>query len=366
MAEGVFVSTWRGNTAGGILSTMDRGSFRLCVLAMGLCGFVAWAPGRAVAQTDRGPDAFLNQQRALLEQVREDFDSEQPATQKVDLDYGGSYSLNFFLYDDGVNSSRTLRRHDLRVWTRLGLDGGAHEFFARVRQSYLDFNTGDSYDGNDDDWEGPNLERGFYQFDLRKALKAYADSHIPYNLRVKVGRDLAELGTGLTLSQTLDQVWAEAQVGDFELAGLVGRTVGSSYDIDRTRDIERTRRAFFGAQVVYAGLERHRPFVYVLWQRDHNHDAFPSPLQDFDYDSFYVGLGSTGELFRNLRYSTEWVYESGHGYGHRRFLKEDVVRAWAFDAELEYLSDAKGHPRVSVEYIAATAGSQRGTLWSRK
>lgn len=310
-------------------------------------------------QRSRDPDAFFNQQRAVRNRIWEQIDRQTPTTQKVDFDFGGSYSFNLFLWDDGINSSRTLRRNDWRAWTRIGFDHGAHEIFARARLSLVDFNDGDSFDGNDDDWEGPNLERGFYRFDLRRAMRAYANRDIPYNLRVKIGRDLVEFGTGLALSSTLDHVQASIDWHGFEVTGLAGRTVGSAFDFDQSRFTDRTRRAFFGTQIRYHGFERHRPFVYALWQQDKNHDLIPTPLQGFDYDSFYIGLGSEGELVERLRYSTEWVYESGHGFGSARFLRRDVIRAWAFDMELEYLFDHPTEPRVSLEYMFGSGDEDR-------
>ena len=80
------------------------------------------------------------------------------------------------------------RKTDARLWARVSLDQGAHEAYGRVRGSYLDFNTGDSFDCNDDDWEGPQLDRGWYQFRLKNAMRAYARTNVPYDLRVKAGR----------------------------------------------------------------------------------------------------------------------------------------------------------------------------------
>ncbi len=313
----------------------------------------------APAQIERESDTFLQQQRDVRFRIWDEIDREMPATQKVDFDYGGAYSFNLFIFDDGVNSSRTLRRHDLRLWSRLALDEGAHEFYVRGLLSYLDFNSGDSYDGNDNDWEGMNLERGFYRFDLARALARPGRSWPDYNLRFKVGRDLVEFGTGLALWDTLDHVSVEGRYRDFAVTGLAGRTVGSSVDFDFTRPTDRTRRAFFGAQLDYLGFEQHRPFAYVLWQSDLNRDTYPTPLQRFDYDSFYVGLGSVGQLGSDLRYSTEWVYESGHSYGDRRFLRRNVIRAWAFDFELTYLPDVRTQPRFGVEYMFASGDSGR-------
>ena len=154
------------------------------------------------------PDAFLNQQRAVEERLRKEFDAQMGAAGKAAFDWGGWYTFNLFVFDDGVESSRTLRRNDLRLWGRLTLDHGAHEFYARTRLSLLDFNHGDSYDGNEDNVDGPNLERGFYRFDLAKALSATGTgatgSLLPVpndpNLVFTAGRDLVQFGTGLTVA----------------------------------------------------------------------------------------------------------------------------------------------------------------------
>ncbi len=307
----------------------------------------------------RDPDAFVNRQRAIDEEMRRLQEREPGAGGDIAFGYGGWYSFHLLLFDDGIESSRTFRRHDLRLWARAVIDGGAHEFYARGRFSLLDFNSGDSFDGDDDDLEGPNLERGYYRFDLGKASQAYGWAALDYDVTVEVGRDLVELGTGLTLSEPLDHVALALTASDLRWTGLVGRTVGSSQDFDLTRNTDRTRRVFWGAELTYLGFERHEPFVYVLWQRDHNRDALPHPLQDFDYDSFYVGLGSTGELTKGLRYLTEWVHESGHSFGRRRFLDSDVIRAWALNVQLEYLFRGPRKGRVSLEYLFATGDSNR-------
>jgi len=313
----------------------------------------------ALSQPTREPGAFLNQQRAVQQRVWDQLDQEAPAARHVAFDYGGWYGFHMFLYDDGVESSRTLRRNDLRVWGRLTLDGGAHEIYARGILSYLDFNTGDSFDGNDDDWEGPNLDRGYYEFNLARAMEAYAKRTLDSNLRVKIGRDLAKFGTGYALWSRLDHVLLRADYRKFELTGLIGRTVGSDPDFDLSRPIDRTRRAFLGVQARYLGAKGHEPFVYALWQRDHNEETSYYPGREYDYDSFYLGIGSSGELADNLWYSTEWVYESGHGHHERSLDPKTAIKAWAFDAELEYLFPKPMRPRASIEYMFASGDSDR-------
>ncbi|MEE9293729.1 MAG: alginate export family protein [Phycisphaerae bacterium] len=326
---------------------------RYVLLALGISGWAA----AAMAQRPE-PDAFLNQQRAITDLIRQEREKLSPVTEDTQFDYGGSYSFFLFLYDDGVNSSRTFRRHDLRLWARLGLDKGAHEFYARGRLSFVDFNPGDQFE-EEDDVDGMNLERGFYKFDLAKAMLASSGTRIDYNVEFKIGRDFTQFGTGYALSTPLDQVLLRATLHDLELTGLMGKTIGSSQDFDQVRNPERTRRTFFGLQAKYRGLARHEPFAYVLWQRDHNRDVVPDTVQKFDYDSFYVGLGSTGEIVPRLRYSTEWVAETGRSFSSGATVRRNNIAAWAWDLELEYLFNYKGRPRVGFEYMFASGDADR-------
>jgi hypothetical protein len=328
-----------------------------------LCGTIPLiAASLAAGQVDthsHEPDAFLNQQRMIEERLRSEFKEEVGARQRTLFDWGGWYNLHLFLFDDGVESSRTFRRHDLRIWGRVVFNRGAHELYTRTRYSLLDFNTGHSYDGDDDDLEGPNLERGYYRFDLARALDAYAGRSVDYNLVATVGRDLVQFGGGLTLATPLDHLSLNVTYRSLELTGIAGRTVSSVQDFDLSRTAKRTRRSFVGAQLTYLDFERHEPFAYALWQRDRNREAIQHPLQAFDYDSFYVGLGSSGELTKGLRYLVEGVYEAGHSFSEGRFLRDNRIEAWSLLAELEYLFPGPHKARASIEYLLGSGDAQR-------
>lgn len=317
-----------------------------------------WRAPLAVAQHDT--DAFLNQQRALEEDVRNRLERELPADQKFNLDWGGWYSSWLFLFDDGVNSSRTLRRNDLRLWGGATVDQGAHEIYARMRLSFLDFNHGDSFDGNEDDVDGPNLERGYYQFDLQRAIAAYGGQHTENNFKLKIGRDLVEFGTGYVLALPMDHVLLTAEIQKLELTGLIGKSISSTDDIDRTRPAaNEMRRNFWGVQARYKGWEKHQPFAYVLWNDDQLNDSFRDSRQRHQYDSFYTGVGMSGEPVKNLYYGTEWVIERGKSYGDGNTSHRDDIKAWAFDAMLEYTTELPGKPRFVGEYIFASGDSDR-------
>lgn len=305
-------------------------------------------------------DAFLNRQRALEEEVRQALDKELPADQKIDYDWGGWYSFYLLLYDDGVDSSRTFRRHDLRLWNSLSFDQGAHQIYARGKMHFDDFNTGDSFDGNDNDWIGPNLDRGFYQFDLRRAAKAYANERLDWNFNLKIGRDLATFGTGYAFSMPLDHLLLTAEFGDLEIAGLMGTSIRSTDNIDLSRpNGGRSKRNFWGTQIKYKGIQRHEPFIYAVWNEDQQREDIPQFIRDFDYDSYYLGLGSTGELATNLRYGTEFVFQGGHSYTDRIFPQRRDIQAWGADFSLEYTPRWAMQPRFVGEYMFASGDPHR-------
>lgn len=324
-------------------------------------GAVALVAVVAIPAFGQAPgDAFLLRQRAIEEQVRQELNIELPAEQRVDFDWGGWYNFNLMLFDDGIRS-RTFRRHDLRLWSSVRLDEGAHEFYGRLRFQFLDFRSGHSYDGRDDDWQLARLDRGFYQFDLRQAMRAYLGEEIDWNVRAKVGRDFVEFGTGYALSLPMDHILLTGEFAGFEIQGLAGRSIRSMDDLDASRpDAGRSKRNFWGIQLKYIELEKHEPFAYFFYNKDQHRGSYPIHLlQKFGYDTWYLGFGSMGELLTNLRYSTEWVFEGGRSYGDRQRWRRDAVDAWAFDVLLEYLMPRPMRPRFSLEYMFASGDPDR-------
>ncbi len=317
---------------------------------------LAVAPGTRGQGRETG--AYLNQQRAMEEQVRAELDRELPATQKVDFDWGGWYNTWAFLFNDGIQH-RTQWRNDIRLWGGATLDQGAHEFYARGIWSFIDWKKGDSFDNDDHDVQGPNLERGYYQFDLRRAMRAYAKQNMENDFKLRIGRDYVDFGTGYALSLPMDHVTMTAEISKVEITGLMGRAIHSMADIDRSSpDYGSSDRTFWGVEARYIGWDRHVPFAYVFWNDDQKNNPKWTWPQQFDYDSCYVGFGSKGEIVTNLRYSTEWVFEQGRSYYYRR-CSRGAISAWAFDFLLEYLTQWRMKPRFLGEYMFASGDPDR-------
>ncbi len=310
--------------------------------------------------------AFLERQRALERENEQKLQLELPPAQRFRVDWGGWYNFYFFLFDDGVESSRTLREYDLRLWASLSADRGIHQGYVRMRTTFDDWNHGDQFgvglneSAREDDLDGPNLERGWYQFDLAKALRSYGDLEGDYELKFKIGRDLVSVGTGYAIDLELDHVMVQGELLDFQTNFIAGKTPSSTQNIDRSLPVAgHSRRCFYIIEERYVGWDEHEPFVYIAWQDDHTKEDPRDPLQGFRYDSTYVGFGSVGELIDNLRYSSEWVIERGRDYNFERFLKKTDIKAWAFDHQLDYFFQHKTKPVLSAEWMFASGDANR-------
>jgi hypothetical protein len=303
-------------------------------------------------------EALLRQQRLIDEQLDQQRRELAPLDALLDWQWGGWFDYYIFHFQDGIQSQRVYQRPGMSLWTRMSIDGGAHEIFARMRLHFEYFNPGDEYD-RQQDWVGPNLDRGWYQIDVGRAFRLTKPSD-PCQMRIRIGRQEVQFGTGYALDIPLDAVTVDAELFDFRVIGLFGKTIASYPNIDRSEPVDtHSARRFFGVQVNYEGLQNHQPFVYALWNDDYTDERPKDPLQNYSYDTQYFGFGSRGSLAHNLNYWTEWVYESGHSYGDGDFLHRDHVDAWGWDIGIEYLWDVPTRPHAAFEYMFASGDGDR-------
>ena len=332
---------------------MRSGSAILVVVLIGLATTAV-----ATAQSDESSRSFLQQQRLIDEKLRAERLETAPLTEKLDLQWGGWIDYYLFHFDDGIQDSRFVQRPGLSLWTRLSLDDGAHVLFARARLRYTHFRRGDEINRRTD-WWGPNFDRAWYQIDVGKALRLTRPSD-PFQLQVRTGRQPVMLGTGYGLDMPLDAVLLTGKLYDLHVTGLIGKTIGSFPNIDRSGPVDsHSHRLMYGVELRYDGWQRHRPFVYALWNDDKTDERPKDWDQNYSYDTFYLGFGSRGELAHNLNYWAEGVFESGRSFGDGDFLRRDYVEAYGWDIGLEYLFDVPTRPRVSAEYMFASGDPNR-------
>ncbi len=276
----------------------------------------------------------------------------------MDFQWGGWLEYYAFNFNDGVQTSRNMQRPALWAWTRLRLDDGAHEIYARMKLRYSYYNPGDEID-RQEDWEGPDFDQVWYQIDVGKALRLSRPSD-PLQLKARVGRQTVVFGTGYALDLPMDAVLLDAKVYDLRVQGLIGKSIGSYPNIDRSFPVRNhSDRMFYGVQAAYEGWQRHVPFIYALWNEDFTDERPQDWLQKYLYDSFYLGGGFRGELAHNLNYWLEGVFESGRDYGDGDFWRRDYIEALGWDAGIEKLFDVPMRPRLAAEYMFASGDGGR-------
>jgi len=306
-------------------------------------------------------------ERILDEPFRLNMDDQTPAEKRVLFDWGGYFRSTFWAADENVDRDgdglddgyRALRRQQLRVWGLLDLDQ-VHRVYARGKLDYLDWNSGSSVDHNDSDWEGADLDRGWYEFRLSRYQQAYGEPVGQHDLAVKLGRQYVEFGTGLALSLPLDAALVSLYSGHWQLTGLGGVSLHSAHNIDRSFPGDTNEeRTFYGLQVRYNAWPDHKPFAYFFGQED---DDFGTVRQGqtYGYDSHYLGVGSRGQLgLPNLQYTVEGVLESGRSHAFGAPARKESIEAWAFDTELRYLFMDTKRSELTAEYLLASGDGDR-------
>ena len=146
--------------------------------------------GPALAQTS------IQQQREIEQQIRQQLGEYLPPSKTWQIDAGDWQSFYFFNFNDGTQR-RTQRLWDNRAWLAGTGDWGTHQFYARLKMTYTDWNRGDSYDGNEDDFNGADADRLWYQFDLRQAAKIYGKMDLPFGLQTPRGPPIRRVRLGL-------------------------------------------------------------------------------------------------------------------------------------------------------------------------
>jgi hypothetical protein len=343
-----------------------RRRLALAALALPLCA-------ASVARAQEDLERFQRQ----LEQIRRDtilqVDPNVPVDQRVFIDYGAYVTAGYLSLDDNNDENHVLRQYELFPYFRLNVDG-AHELFLRGRLGWRDFNEGDSFDGRGDERIDPDLDAGYYRFDLARSRAAYQGEQVDHNLIFKGGRDLVYWGSGLVLSQDVDGVTLDVSWrNDLELYLIAGVTPVRTVDFDAARPNfdHHTRRGFYGA-MLSKQLGAHRPYIYGLVQRDHNDDdpLVQGPVvTEFEYDSYYLGVGSAGSLGNRWLYSVEAVHEGGEGLsnsfqGGGIFIEpipqtEEDIDAWAANLRVDYLLADVRRSRFTGEVIVASGDDDR-------
>lgn len=327
------------------------------------------ALGQGLAQEE-----VMRYRREKLERETERMlEARKELGQRFLYDYGGFYRFSYMFWDDLNNEAakkltRVLKYHDLRLWGTLNIDGGIHNLYLRTRLEHSDYNRGSEFRDDEDvlDFE---IDQGYYQIDVKKALKRYLDADLPLrSLKITGGKFWAELGNALSYSRLGMGAEIVGQTSYFDFKLFWHRTPPGESNIDYSAPGFRTEgqtRDFIGAQITIPRvLNNHYPYVYFLDQRDRSHYFRREDPQRYDYDSQYFGIGSQGRIVRNLTYSIEGVREIGRSYAD--ISRPEVtgqepqdISAWSLNAQLEKVFDVVTHPRLRFQYAFGTGDKER-------
>jgi len=350
---------------------------------IGMFTAIVLTGGAAVAQ-DASVTARLQRQ---LQQAEQQYSlSINPQLQigeRAMIDYGGLIGFGFLSVDDSLGRNHVLRQTDGQLYGYLNIDGGVHEAFGRLRFTYQDFNSGDSFRGDGDRLVNPLSDRYWYKFDLRRAVEAYHGEHLANNLWLRVGRQYIEWGSGLTFSDQLYAADINIEINRmFNIRALIGTTPESSvidFDSSRPSFDGETNRLFLGGQITMTTFDDHQPYFFVLRQWDNNQEnttpdalngsLFPTTAPTrFFYESTYWGIGSNGKILPNLSYQVEGVWESGRSLSNSYdpvagplTQTEESVAAWAARAKLTWNFFDENLSRIEFETLLASGDGDRQT-----
>jgi hypothetical protein len=359
----------------------------------------ATGPVRAQVQNTQ-IERFDRQLEGIRRDTRLSINPDIPVGERTYFDYGGYVAFSYLSLDspsspvtttttnpDGSTTSNTtpagihntgMRQYEVGFYTDLIFDG-ANEVFFRGHLFHRDFNPGDRFNSDGEGLDG-RIDRLFYRFDLSKFQQAYHGVDPKYDVSIKIGRDLVLWGNGLTLSTDMDGGVVDLSYDPFTLEVIAGVTPLDTVDFDsaRPRFDSRTERGLYGA-LGSMRVGTHRPYGYVLIQRDYNDDQLtaedtidgsPAIPTQFNYNSYYLSLGSSGALTDRLSYGVEGVYEGGHTLSSPFVLDsngnsvtvtqtEDRISAWAVDGRLDYVLPDPHLTRLSGEILYASGDRDR-------
>jgi|GEM_PF-1554706 hypothetical protein len=361
------------------------GSTRLVAAIVAALTFVGI--GQTVDAQISGATDLPYQQRFLTEQLRPLIAPEfvnEPSAERLTYDYGAVLRYGeIWLQDSGApglgdfQASRGAHLWEIRPWFSASVDN-VHHVFVRGQYGFMQYEKGDSFIRNSE-WQGPFVDIGFYQLDIDEAARRYRCEWVEdWAADLTVGRQFLFLGRGLAYALTTDAVVLDGSRGEWGGMIFGSRSIPHYDNIDISApSFERSDRRFFGGQLEYQGFDHHELYAFALMQRDRSGEVIRVaaaggglvPIQRFDYDSEYWGIGATGEAIfglpeecggiTNLQYYAEFILQTGRSYADLQATRREDIHGWATDLGLVYQSNERTAPRFDIEYAHASGDSDR-------
>jgi len=332
----------------------NRKSLRVLYGAVLLSIAIAFTAGTCSFASEKERRIEEKKRQSLAETERVILESQK----RFVVDYGGWAEYRYDDYADNDKDASVAdaldytNSLDTRFWLkailRPAVDAASrnvHYVYVRLKELFTQ-----SY-ALDKEWknkqESPLVEYAYAVVDLNP-------------LWVEAGRQYISVGRGLAYSDVNDGVQVFLSWPDWRLKALASRTLPHQDNIDQSvpGSSAGSDKFFYGFEGAYRGMPGHNIYSFFLLQKDESDEEPPDDLQDYDYNSRYIGLGAHGDIIRNLHYLAEVVYENGTSRIFPSNEKADID-AWAGIFEVAYDADIYGHPRLSGRYAFGSGDKDR-------
>jgi hypothetical protein len=302
------------------------------------------------AQVENKPFLEEDRRREMDERVRSNEDLQQSFL----WDAGGWFNSQFVQLDDPPDKDqRTLRSLDLRLWGEARI-ARRYLAYVRLQSEYTDFNSGDQFEGSDDNQFRPiHVDQAYLEADWSSPDNEFI---------VRVGKEFLTLGRGLLFNSVAYGVMGSYASGPFSLRGFAAHTIIHDDDIDQSLpNSDDSRRAFAALEGGYTLSGGHRAYLLAMVERDLNDEDPESASQDWDYNASYVGVGARGTVSGDLVYSMEGIMEFGKSVAAGS-TEEESIQAFALMVGLELPFGGAMSPYAALEYMFGSGDSDRGSV----
>lgn len=315
-------------------------------------------PVRTYAQTLEQKRRFMEEK---LKSLRETEEKVLSGESRLIFDYGGWLNYRYDYYHNSDNNSQGAdsliytNSLDFRLWMKATLKPPAdadykneHSLYLRIKDLYIERDPVETNVGYDHD--GPHLDYGYFVFDLR-----------PFSL--EIGRRYFNVGQGISYSNVNDGAELILTLENWTIKGMVSQTLPHEDNIDTSVPgwEKKSKRAYYGIEGTYIGIPGQGVYGYYLVQRDESDEDPPDSVNNYTYDSEYLGLGLQGKITPQMHYWAEIIKQSGKSYIFGTDQRKDVD-AWAGDFGITYDIDVYSHPNLTVEYTFGTGDSSRSSV----
>lgn len=339
---------------------MRRNIFHICFLSIALILFFTKL-GWTIDSTPRSEEEkrIEEEKRAVLEKT-ETAPPSKEATWVVDC---GGWFTSLYIYnrdDDNDSDIRDLVRgawfQDLRLWTKV-VYKQKFSLYLRLKDAYVARDASDSYTGVGSDNSGPTLDLGYVNINLEDLAK--------HTSNLIVGRQYLSLGRAITYSEINDGIQLTAAISkNWNLKAFAAQARPGEDNIDYSLPSydKHGERSFWGAQLDYVGIEDQIIYAYFLIQRDRAKEDPEDTTQNYDYNSEYYSLGTSGKIFdKKIEYWAELIKEYGEDYTDTSVstLSKTDIDAWAIDLGAKHRFECWMHPTVDFEYAFGSGDPDR-------